>query len=135
MTDAERLRWSEPVTDLADFRDRAIRIEQPFQNFPQTEGRLHAVLGGAGMGKTSLLNVLPGWLLREPVRRGQYLAPTAIDCHGENGDLESPRAFLLLVIKRLREGLRELGLCTIAERNFEPYFKGRSPVDGFRPMW
>jgi hypothetical protein len=84
------------------------------------------------MGKTSLLNVLPDWLLREPVRRGQHLAPTLIDYDAENGDLQSPQAFLLRVVKRLREGLRELGLCTIAERNFEPYFEGRTAADGFR---
>lgn len=130
MKNTERPDWSNPIATLDDFRDQAVRIEQPFREFPRTEGRLHAVLGGTGMGKTSLLNVLPKWLrLREQARRGQHLVPTLIDY--DASDLESPRAFLLRVVKRLREGLRELGLCTIAERNFEPYFGDHPPADGF----
>jgi len=132
MTDATPPQWSDPVVDLNDFRDRASRMEHPFRDFPRTEGRLHAVLGGARMGKTSLLNVLPGWLLQEPVRSGQHLAPTPIHYRRHEGDLDSARAFLLRLVKELREGLRNLGLCTIAERNFEPYFEGRSPAEGFR---
>lgn len=130
MTDTERP-WSTPIVKLDDFRDRAVRIEQPLRDFPRTEGQLHAVLGGAGMGKTSLLNVLPEWLqLRKRTRRGQYLVPTLIDY--DKSDLKSPQFFLLQVVKCLREGLRKLGLCTIAERNFEPYFADRPPAEGFR---
>jgi len=132
MTDARQSQWSDPVADLNDFRDRTSRMEHPFRDFPRPEGRLHAVLGGARMGKTSLLNVLPTWLLKEPVRSGQHLAPTLIHYSREDGDLDSAQAFLLRLVKELREGLRNLGLCTIAERNFEPYFEGRSPAEGFR---
>jgi len=132
MTDVTQPQWSDPVADLNDFRDRANRMEQPFRNFPRPEGRLHAVLGGAKIGKTSLLNVLSDWLLQEPVRSGQRLVPTPIHYHSEEGDLDSPQAFLLRLVKELREGLREQGLCTIAESDFEPYFEDRSPTEGFR---
>lgn len=132
MTGTPQTQWSEPVVKLDDFRDLTRRMEHPFRDFPRPEGRLHVVLGGARMGKTSLLNVLPDWLLQNPVRGGRRLAPSPIHYTPEEGDLDSPQAFLLRLVKQLREGLRKLGLCTIAERNFEPYFEGRPPAEGFR---
>jgi hypothetical protein len=132
MTNTRQPQWSEPIANLDEFRDLAGRIEHPFGDLPRPEGRLHAVLGGARMGKTSLLKVLPAWLLKEPIRSGQRLAPTCIHYRRDEGDLDSPQAFLTRLIKELREGLRKLGLCTIAESNFEPYFRGGSPAEGFR---
>ena len=51
--DKGRSQWSDPITSLEEFRDRAKRIEQPFDGFPSPDGQFFAVLGGARMGKTS----------------------------------------------------------------------------------
>ena len=133
MIETSQPQWFDPITDLNHFRDLATRIVQPFRDFPRPEGRLHAVLGGAGMGKTSLLNVLPDWLRQSnPVRSGQRLVPVLIE-YRQEPDLESAKALLLRLVQQLREGVRrDLGMCTIAEGDFDSYFEGCSPAEGFR---
>lgn len=131
MTEASQ-EWFAPVDRLDAFRDLKVRLEQPFGRFPYPEGRLHAVLGGAGMGKSSLLNVLPAWLTGVRERNGLLLVPAPVRLPEGLADTVSLRGFLIDLARQLREGLRSFGLCTITERSFDPYFDGGNLVEGFR---
>ena len=106
MSAVERLQWSDPVLSLSEFRDQARRIEQPFRHFPRPDGQLFAVLGGAGMGKSSMLNVLPEWLMQKPARSSLRLVPCLIQY--DPGDLISPGAFLLRLLVGLRAKRKQL---------------------------
>lgn len=132
MSETSNQLWSAPLASLDGFYDLDTRLEQPFRDLPRPEGQLHAVVGGPKMGKTSLLNVLSGWLLREDVRSGRPLAPVSIRYDREAGDLDTAGSFLLCLVRNLREGLRQLGLCTISEASFASYFDNKTPVEGFR---
>jgi hypothetical protein len=132
MTDTPGHSWSAPLTTLDGFYDLDSRLEQPFRSLPRPDGRLHAVVGGAKMGKTSVLNALCHWLPSDRARSGRPLAPALVDYHPEAGDLLDARSFLLCLVRNLREGLRRLGLCTISEDSFASFFGGKSAAEGFR---